>query len=77
MNGDEELKARAREILVPELMSSDESDMSEDEDGNVTVKGYMVKQLPWESSTLKKIKSYLDQKYRSKFNLVELGVVYC
>lgn len=39
-----------------EYTSSDESDLSEDEDGNVIVSGYLVKKLPWERSTLTNVK---------------------
>ena len=35
-----------------EYNSSDESDLSEDEDGNVIVSAYLVKKLSWERSTL-------------------------
>lgn len=39
-----------------EYTSSDESDLSEDEDGNVIVSGYLVNKLPWERSTLTNVK---------------------
>ena len=39
-----------------EYTSSDESDLSEDEDGNVIVSAYLVKKLPWETSTLTNVK---------------------
>ena len=39
-----------------EYTSSDESDLSEDEDGNVTVSAYLVKKLPWERCTLTNVK---------------------
>ena len=43
-----------------EYTSSDESDLSEDEDGNVIVSAYLVKKLPWERSTLTNVKRKLD-----------------
>ena len=39
-----------------EYTSSDESDLSEDEDGHVIVSAYLVKKLPWERSTLTNVK---------------------
>ena len=39
-----------------EYKSFDESDLSEDEDGNVIVSAYLVKKLPWERSTLTNVK---------------------
>ena len=39
-----------------EYTSSDESDLSEDEDGNVIVSAYLVKKLPWERCTLTNVK---------------------
>ena len=39
-----------------EYTSSDESDLSEDEDGDVIVSAYLVKKLPWERSTLTNVK---------------------
>ena len=42
-----------------EYTSSDESDLSEDEDGNVIVSAYLVKKLPRERSTLTNVKENL------------------
>ena len=39
-----------------EYTSSDESDLSEDEDGNVIVSAYLVNKLPWERCTLTNVK---------------------
>ena len=39
-----------------EYTSSDESDLSEDEDGNIINSAYLVKKLPWERSTLTNVK---------------------
>ena len=46
MGGDQNLRARDREVVTIDYMSSDESDMSEDEDGNIVIRGYLSKQLP-------------------------------
>ena len=46
-----------------EYTSSDESDLSEDEDGNVIVSAYLVKKLPWERSTMTNVKRKLDRSY--------------
>ena len=46
-----------------EYTSSDESDLSEDEDGNVIVSAYLVKKLPWERSALTNVKRKLDSSY--------------
>jgi len=40
--------------------SSDESDLSESEDGKLILKGYLVKRLPWERSVLRRVKDELD-----------------
>ena len=42
-----------------EYTSSDKSDLSEDEDGNVIVSAYLVKKLPRERSTLTNVKENL------------------
>lgn len=52
LNG-EDLQEKAREVMKLEFMSSEESDLSEDEEGNMTIKGYLTKSLPWERSALK------------------------
>ena len=46
-----------------EYTSSGESDLSEDEDGNVIVSAYLVKKLPWERSALTNVKRKLDSSY--------------
>ena len=51
-----------------EYTSSDESDLSEDEDGNVIVSAYLVKKLPWETSTLTNVKRKLDSSYIKNLN---------
>lgn len=48
--------------MVMEYMSSDESDLS-DEDGEVVLKGYKTKKLAWERSRQTKVKKELDDTY--------------
>ena len=50
-------------VLTKEYTSSDESDMSEDESGTLTLKGYIKKKLPWEKQALEKVKLQLDAEY--------------
>ena len=47
-----------------EYTSSDESDFSEDENEGMQLSGYLVKRLPWERSSLAKVKKALDEDYR-------------
>ena len=49
--------------LTLEYTSSDESNLSEDENEVVQLTGYLVKKLPWERSTLTSVKQKLDQAY--------------
>lgn len=44
-------------------MSSDESGTEEDESGNITISGYLVKKLPWERQALTNLKKNLDKEY--------------
>lgn len=48
----EEKKGLIGKAIAWEYTSSDESDMSEDENGQSYLKGYVVKRLPWERATL-------------------------
>ena len=48
--------------------SSDESDFSEDENGERVLSGYLVKKLPWERTTLTKAKKVLDDAYKKSLN---------
>ena len=59
----EEQKAAIAKVLTWDYTSSDESDMSEDENGLTCLKGYIVKKLPWEKTTLRKAKKALDDAY--------------
>jgi len=49
-------------VLSLEYMSSDESDISEDEAGQI-LRGYKIKLLSWERSRLAKVKKDLDDAY--------------
>ena len=64
----EEKKEIQNAIGSLEYTSSDESDLSEDEDGNVIVSAYLVKKLPWERSTLTNVKRKLDSSYIKNLN---------
>ena len=59
----EERKAAIAKVLTWDYTSSDESDMSEDENGLTCLKGYIVKKLSWEKTTLHKAKKALDDAY--------------
>ena len=51
-----------------EYTSSDESDLSEDENGNVIVSAYLVKKLLWERSILtnvnRKVHKFIYREYK-------------
>ena len=49
-----------RAIGSIEYTSSDESDLSEGENGVQKLSGYLVKKIPWERSALAKVKRSLD-----------------
>ena len=59
----EERKAAIAKVLTWDYTSSDESDMSEDENGLTCLKGYVVKKLSWERTTLRNAKKALDDAY--------------
>ena len=59
----EERKAAIAKALTWDYTSSDESDMSEDENGHTCLKGYIVKKLSWEKTTLRNAKKALDDAY--------------
>ena len=52
----EEKKEIQNAIGSMEYTSFNESDLSEDEDGNVIVSAYLVKKLSWERSTLTNVR---------------------
>ncbi|XP_031557250.1 uncharacterized protein LOC116293893 [Actinia tenebrosa] len=56
----EDRKETIKKALILGYTSSDESDLSEDENGDLKLKGYLVKKLPWERSALRKMKQELD-----------------
>ena len=56
----EERKAAIAKVLTWDYTSSDESGMSEDENGLTCLKGYIVKKLLWEKTTLRNAKKALD-----------------
>lgn len=63
MSWTEKQKAVIAKAITWDYTSSDESDMSDDENGQSCLKGYMVKRLPWERTTLRKAKKALDDAY--------------
>ena len=59
----ESKKAAIYKAMTVQYTSSDESDLSEDENGAMQLKGYQVKKLPWERSALTTVKKTLDEAY--------------
>ena len=49
------------QILLEEVMTSEESCVEEDENGKTKVVAYKVKRLSWESGKLRRIKQGLDK----------------
>lgn len=65
----EEKKAMVEVVIKsPTYTSSDESDFSEDENGESHLAGYLVKKFPWERSALTKAKKALDDAYMRSLN---------
>ena len=58
----EEKKATIEKALTWDYTSSDESDVSEDENGSY-LRGYLVKKFTWERSALRGVKKALDEAY--------------
>ena len=56
-------KATIFKAMTAQYTSSDESDLSEDENGVMQLKGYRVRKLPWERSALTTVKKSLDEAY--------------
>ena len=57
----EEKKAIVEVVIKsPTYTISDESDFSDDEDGESHLAGYLVKKFPWKRSALTKAKKALD-----------------
>ena len=63
MDWEEKKKERCKNFLVPDYTSSDESELSEDENG-CNVKRFVVKRLSWESQRLRELKDSLDLTYK-------------
>ena len=59
----EEQKVIIAKALTWDYTSSDESDMSEDENRLTCLKGYNVKKLSWEKTTLRNAKKALEDAY--------------
>ena len=55
-------KATIEKALTWDYTSSDESDVSEDENGSY-LRGYLVKKFTWERSALRGVKKALDEAY--------------
>lgn len=63
MDWEEKRKDRCKRILTYEYTSSDESELSEDENG-CDIKRFVIKRLPWEGTKLREIKDFLDLRYK-------------
>lgn len=63
LDWEEKKKERCKKFLVAEYTSSDESEVSEDENG-CNVKRFVVKRLSWESERLRELKDFLDFTYK-------------
>lgn len=55
--------------------SSDESDFSEDENGQRKLSRYLVKRLPWERTSLTKVKRELDEAYSRNLDSRKIQLV--
>ena len=56
-------KERCKKFLIADYTSSDESEMSEDENG-LDVKRFVTKRLSWEGVKLTELKNFLDLAYK-------------
>ena len=66
----EEKKALVEQAVgSSQYTSSDESDFSDDENGQPKLSGYLVKKLPWERSALTKVKKALDDAHIKSLNV--------
>ena len=59
-------KGKAAEILVMDVMSSEESCYEDDENENPKVAKYSKKKLPWENLAMRKIKKKTRQSIQEK-----------
>ena len=62
MDYSDQKKELVKEVLTPEYMSSEESEISDTEGGQI-VSAYVIKKLSWERSRFTMIKNELDKKY--------------
>ena len=60
---DENSITMIEEMLEPAFMSSEESDVEEDEEGGNKIIGYVVRPLKWERTKLTGLKEQLDNAY--------------
>lgn len=64
----EKKKEIEKAVGCMEYTSSDESDWSEDENGESRLSCFLVKKLPWERTCLKNVKQSLDKAYMRGLN---------
>lgn len=67
MGWDEAKREKVKKCLTIDYTSSDESELSEDEDGGV-IKRFITKRLSWEGSKLRDLKDSLHLYYKTKLN---------
>ena len=67
MDWDDGKKEWCCKFLTFDYTSSDESEISEDENGE-DAKRFVTKRLAWESSKLRELKDLLDRSYRKSLN---------
>ena len=66
----EEKKALVEQAVgSSQYTSSDVSDFSDDESGQLKLSGYLVKKLPWAMSALTKVKKALDDAHTKSLNV--------
>lgn len=63
MDWEDTKKERCKKFLIADYTSSDESEMSEDENGH-DVKRFVTKRLSWEGLKLRELKDLLDLAYK-------------
>jgi hypothetical protein len=67
-NWNDEATTQATEILRPDMMSSEESEVEVDENGEETVY-FKVTKLPWERKRLREMKKKLRKFYRESLSV--------
>ena len=65
---EENKKENCRKLITFDYTSSDESELSEDENG-CNIKRFVVKRLPWEGAQLRELKDILDRTYKQSLPL--------